>query len=76
MMMTVESAERQGMKYIVIVWEETFMTKMLPETVDMTPVGRVSDELSPEEFAPLAEQFFKDILEIHKADISEIILLR
>lgn len=48
------------------------MTKMLPETVDMTPVGRVSDELSPEEFAPLAEQFFKDILEIHKADISEI----
>ena len=51
---------------------DLFMKKMLSTNVDMAPVGRVSDELSPEEFAPLAEQFFTDILEIHKADISEL----
>lgn len=49
-----------------------FIKKLLSTEVDMTPVGRIADELSPEEFAPLAEQFFDDILEIHKADISEI----
>ena len=51
---------------------DLLIKQMLPETVDMTPVGRVSDELSPEEFEPIAEQFFKDILEIHKADISAL----
>lgn len=51
---------------------DLFIKKFLSTEVDMTPVGRIADELSPEEFAPLAEQFFDDILEIHKADISEI----
>lgn len=51
--------------------KDLFMKQMLPGTVDMTPTGRISDELSPEEFAPLAEQFFTDILEISKADISK-----
>ena len=30
----------------------------------------MTDELSPEEFAPLAEQFFEDVLEISRADVS------
>lgn len=51
---------------------DLFVKQMLPETVDMTPAGRLADELSPEEFAPLAEQFFSDILEISKADISGV----
>lgn len=51
---------------------DLFIKQILPETVDMTPVGRISKELAPEEFAPLAEQFFKDILEISKADISGV----
>jgi len=51
---------------------DLFIKKLLSTEVDMTPVGRIADELSPEEFASLAEQFFDDILEIHKADISEI----
>lgn len=51
---------------------DLFIKKLLSTEVDMTPVGRIADELSPEKFAPLAEQFFDDILEIHKADISEI----
>lgn len=50
---------------------DLFIKQMLPATVDMTPNGRISNELSPEEFAPLAEQFFADVLEISKADISE-----
>lgn len=51
---------------------DLFIKQLLSTTVDMTPVGRISEKLSPEEFAPLAEQFFADILEIHKADISGI----
>lgn len=51
---------------------DLFVKQMLSTTVDITPVGRIADELSPEEFAPAAEQFFADILEISKADISEI----
>ena len=51
---------------------DLFVKQMLPETVDMTPSGRVADELSPEEFASLAEQFFADILEFSKADISGV----
>lgn len=51
---------------------DLFIKKILPETVDITPIGRISDELSPEEFAPVAEQFFADILKIHKADISGV----
>ncbi len=50
---------------------DLFIKQMLSTTVDITPVGRIADELSPEEFALLEEQFFADILEIHKADISE-----
>lgn len=50
---------------------DLFIKQMLPATVDMTPNGRISDELSPEEFAPVAEQFFADILEISKTDISK-----
>lgn len=49
---------------------DLFIKQMLSTGVDMTPIGRISDELSPEEFTPLAEQFFADIIEIHKADIS------
>ena len=49
---------------------DVFMKQMLSDAVDMTPDGRISNELSPEEFAPLAERFFADILEISKADIS------
>ena len=51
---------------------DLFVKQMLPETVDMTPSGLVADELCPEEFAPLAEQFFSNILEISKADISGV----
>ena len=51
---------------------DLFIKELLSTTVDLTPEGRIADELSPEEFAPFAEQFFKDILEIHKADISDI----
>ena len=51
---------------------DLFIKQLLSTSVDFTPEGRISDELSPEEFAPLCEQFFTDILEIHKADISEI----
>jgi len=50
---------------------DLFIKQMLPATVDITPIGSISDELSPEEFAPVAEQFFADILEISKADIFE-----
>ena len=50
---------------------DLFIKQMLPANVDMTPTGRILDELSPEEFAPMAEQLFEDILEISKADISE-----
>jgi len=49
---------------------DLFIKEMLSTAVDMTPVGRIADELSPEEFAPLAEQFFADILKISKADVS------
>lgn len=52
---------------------DLFIKKMLPQAVDMTPVGRIADEVSPEEFTPLAEQFFKDILEISQADISGVV---
>ena len=51
---------------------DLFIKQILPVNMDITPTGRISDELSPEEFAPLAEQFFADILEISKADISEL----
>ena len=51
---------------------DLFIKDMLSTTVDLSPVGRIADELSPEEFAPLAEQFFADILEISKADISGV----
>jgi len=51
---------------------DLFIKNLLSTNVDMTPIGRMSDEISPEEFTTLAEQFFADILEIHKADISEI----
>ena len=51
---------------------DLFIKEMLSTGVDMTPVGRIADELSPEEFAPLAEQFFANILEISKADISGV----
>ena len=50
---------------------DLFIKQMLSEVVDMTPNGRISDELSPEEFASVAERFFTDILEISEADISE-----
>ena len=49
---------------------DLFIKQFLSTRVDMTPIGRISDELSLEEFAPLEEQFFADIMEIHKADIS------
>ena len=49
---------------------DAFIKEMLSTSVDMTPVGRIADELSPEEFELLAGQFFTDILEISKADIS------
>lgn len=51
---------------------DLFIKAMLSENVDMTPVGCVADELSTEEFEPLAEQFFKDVFEISKADISDV----
>ena len=51
---------------------DLFIKQMLSTTVDMTPIGKISGELSSEEFEPLAERFFADILEIHKADISEV----
>jgi len=51
---------------------DLFIKQMLSKKVDMTPMGRVSDELSPEEFATVAEQFFKDISEIHTADVSGV----
>jgi len=51
---------------------DLFIKQLLTTNVDITPTGRISDELSPEEFAPKAEQFFCDILEIHKADVSGI----
>ena len=49
---------------------DLFIKEMLSTKVDLTPTGRIADELSPEEFAPVAEQFFADILEISKADVS------
>lgn len=49
---------------------DLFIKQMLSTGVDITPMGQSADELSPEEFAPLAERFFADILEISKADIS------
>jgi len=51
---------------------DLFIKEMLSTTVDMTPIGRIADELSPEEFAPMAERFFANILEIHKANIAGI----
>ena len=51
---------------------DLFIKEILSETVDMTPVGRIADEFSPEEFAPLAEQFFADVLEISQVDISDV----
>ncbi len=51
---------------------DLFIKQFVSTSVDMTPIGRISDELSAEEFASLAEQFFADILEISKADISGV----
>ena len=51
---------------------DLFIKQMLSTGVDITPIGRIADELSPEEFAPLAEQFFADVLEISKADSSGV----
>ena len=51
---------------------DLFIKEMLSTAVDITPAGRIADELSPEEFAPLVEQFFANILEISKADISGV----
>lgn len=42
----------------------------LPESVCMNPIGRNSNELSPEEFEGCYELFFESILEISKADVS------
>ncbi len=50
---------------------DLFIKQMLSTGVDMTPIGRISDELTPEEFSLLEEQFFADVLQISKADISE-----
>ena len=51
---------------------DLFIKEMLPKEVDMTPSGQIADELSPEEFAPMEEQFFADVLKINKADISKV----
>ena len=50
---------------------DLFIKQMFSTGVDMTPIGRISDELTPEEFSLLEEQFFADVLQISKADISE-----
>lgn len=50
---------------------DLFVKNLLSTAVDMTPVGRIADELSSGEFESVAEQFFECILEISKADISE-----
>lgn len=50
---------------------DLFVKGILSTTVDMTPVGKIAEELSSEEFESMAEQFFEGILEISKADISE-----
>ncbi|MBP3577415.1 MAG: hypothetical protein J6K15_04820 [Lachnospiraceae bacterium] len=49
---------------------DVFIKEVLSTAVDMTPVGRIADELSPEEFSAVAEQLFADILKISKADVS------
>lgn len=45
---------------------------MLPKTVCITPTGFVADELNPEAFQKCCYMFFDNILEISKADITEI----
>ena len=50
---------------------DLFVKNLLSTAVDMTPVGRIADEISSGEFESVAEQFFECILEISKADISE-----
>lgn len=52
--------------------KDTIIRKMLPETVCMTPIGFVSDELSLEDFHKCSNMFFEKILEISKADITGI----
>ena len=50
---------------------DLFVKNLFSTAVDMTPVGRIADEISSGEFESVAEQFFECILEISKADISE-----
>ena len=52
---------------------DLFIKQMLSTGVDITPTGKVANELSPEEFATLAERFFADVLEIGRADVSETV---
>jgi hygromycin-B 4-O-kinase len=51
---------------------DNIIKEMLPGTVCMTPKGFVSNELSPEDFRKCCYMFFEKILEISKADITEI----
>ena len=49
---------------------DKILKKCMPTSVCMTPIGRNSNELTPEEFEQCYEKFFESILEISKADIS------
>ena len=52
---------------------DVILKKCLPDTVWKNPVGRISNELTPEEFEQCYEVFFDSILEISKADISDFV---
>lgn len=51
---------------------EAFMKQLIPQDVNVNPIGRSADELSPEEFKAIADTFFDHIMKIGKADISQI----
>ena len=55
---------------------DAILKKCLPDTVWMNPVGRISNELTPEEFEQCYEVFFDSVLEISKGNISDFCILQ
>lgn len=52
--------------------KDEIIKSMLPESVCMTPEGFLADDLTPEQFGAIHQEFFKSILEIRKANIDGI----
>lgn len=52
--------------------KDQLLKERLPETINMTPEGYLSDDLSPEDFQRIYKEFFKKIFEISFVDVSDL----